>query len=544
MSWTRRELLCSLLGLPLAAAGCTSPSSSSLPDGQIVGIDPDRGHRLRGGRRIVPGADAWQSKSVVIVGGGVAGLSAAWRLKRAGVDDFVILELESTVGGTSRSGQSKLTAYPWGAHYLPAPARENRALLHLLDEMHVIEGRTAEDEPIFAEEVLCRDPQERLFYKGRWYEGLYLFAGASSDDLAQLARFRKQMAVFAALRDGQGRRAFSLPMSLSSDDAETIALDRVSMDEWLDAQGYTSERLRWLVDYSCRDDYGLGLAQTSAWAGIFYFASRALAGSDDERPLLTWPDGNGQLVKHLQSTAREQVQCDLAVAEIVPRGDEGHHEVDVVALDAAGETARGFHAQAVIFAVPQFLRRHIIRDDPTTTALGDFTYGSWLVANVQVSDRPQGLGFSLAWDNVFYDSPSLGYVVATHQRGPEFGPTVLTYYYPFCGVDASAERRRLYEMEWSMCAQLVLADLSRVHPRIRDSVQRIDVMRWGHAMIQPRPGFIWGSSRRSAATSYRGIHFANTDLSGVALFEEAFYHGVRAAETALAGLGRAASSML
>jgi len=29
------------------------------------------------------------------------------------------------------------------------------------------------------------------------------------------------------------------------------------------------------------------------------------------------------------------------------------------------------------------------------------------------------------------------------------------------------------------------------------------------------------------------IHFAHTDLSGVPLFEEAFYHGIRAAEEVL-----------
>ena len=35
---------------------------------------------------------------------------------------------------------------------------------------------------------------------------------------------------------------------------------------------------------------------------------------------------------------------------------------------------------------------------------------------------------------------------------------------------------------------------------------------------------------------HRGIHFANTDLSGVALFEEAFHHGIRAADEALAAI--------
>ena len=53
-------------------------------------------------------------------------------------------------------------------------------------------------------------------------------------------------------------------------------------------------------------------------------------------------------------------------------------------------------------------------------------------------------------------------------------------------------------------------------------------MRWGHAMISPRPNFIWSGIREKAMKPYRNIHFAHTDLSGIALFEEAFYHGLRA----------------
>ena len=51
-----------------------------------------------------------------------------------------------------------------------------------------------------------------------------------------------------------------------------------------------------------------------------------------------------------------------------------------------------------------------------------------------------------------------------------------------------------------------------------------------------------GPSR--AAAPFGPIHFASTDLSGVALCEEAVYHGVRAAEEALCGLGRSVSSLV
>ena len=58
-------------------------------------------------------------------------------------------------------------------------------------------------------------------------------------------------------------------------------------------------------------------------------------------------------------------------------------------------------------------------------------------------------------------------------------------------------------------------------------------MRWGHAMVRPHPGLISGGALLRAREPLRDIHFAHCDLSGVALFEEALYHGVRAAEEIL-----------
>jgi hypothetical protein len=87
------------------------------------------------------------------------------------------------------------------------------------------------------------------------------------------------------------------------------------------------------------------------------------------------------------------------------------------------------------------------------------------------------------------------------------------------------------------CAEVALSDLERAHPEIRRLTTRLDVMRWGHGMIRPRPGFLWGGARARAARPFRGIHFAHSDLSGVALFEEALDQGVRAAEEVLAARG-------
>lgn len=533
----RRDLLTAFLGMPLALAGCgrTKGRSARIPPGEVVGASVGIGHQLRDGLWAEVPEDRWETKRVVIVGAGIAGLSAARRLRKAGLDDFAILELEPKPGGTSQSGSRKeaVVPYPWGAHYLPAPTGENADLIELLDEMHVLEGRTEEGDPIVAEPFLCRDPQERLYFQGQWFEGLYPSANATAEDLRQLAAFEAEIDRWAAWRDDKGRRAFSLPRSKASDDAEVKALDRVSMAEWMSARGWDSPKLRWWVEYACRDDYGLLLHQTSAWAGLFYFASRKPAPDKPTQPFVTWPEGNGRLVKHLVAGLQDRLQTSWAVLDVNPIERDGKPGVDVIAVTHDGTKAKGFHAERVIFAAPQFLAPYVIRPyrDNPPEHLSKFSYGSWAVANLIMKDRPleHEVDFPLCWDNVFYGSPSLGYVAATHQRGLDYGPTVFTWYYPLSDDEPRQSRERLLATDRHQWAEVALTDLEAAHPDIRELTERLDVMRWGHAMIRPVPGFCWSQAREQAAKPYRGIHFAHSDLSGLALFEEAFAQGNRAA---------------
>src|ERR1044072_1563735 len=154
---SRRELLAAFLGLPVALAACCENSAPPLPPGEIVGASDAFGHRVRDGLRVEVPSDAWTDVPVVIIGGGVAGLSAAWHLQRSGFNDFVLIELEKAPGGTARSGSNRVISYPWGAHYIPAPMKENTGLISLLDEMGVIEGKDRDGEPIVAEQFLTRD---------------------------------------------------------------------------------------------------------------------------------------------------------------------------------------------------------------------------------------------------------------------------------------------------------------------------------------------------------------------------------------------------
>lgn len=528
MKFTRREILTSFLGLPFALSACRSNSENFPSEGEIVGANVNVGHILRENRNIEVPTNNWENVEVAIIGGGAAGLSAAWKLQKENFNDFLLLELENKIGGTAQSGDSEIVPYPWGAHYLPVPFQENTELISLLEEMNLTEGKNERGEIIIKEQFLCREPEERVFYKGRWYHGLYLHAGESETDKREYEEFYKQINFWVNWRDAAGKRAFVVPVGNCSTDAEVLALDKISFGDWLRQKGFTSERLFWYCDYACRDDYGLKLDQTSAWTGLFYFCSRVRHSGEESQPFITFPEGNGRFVNFLHDKIKDRTRLKTIALEIISN-EKG---VDVIYLNTETSEIRGFRAEKAIFAAPIFTAKYLIRDYKQTAPgfLQEFEHNSWFVANLFLKDRPKprfARDFPLSWDNVLYESPSLGYVNATHQKGIDYGASVFTYYYPMC---AEADgRARLFALDWRELADIVLTDLSRAHPDIRQITTRIDIMRWGHAMISPKTNFLWSGARDKAQKPFRNIHFAHSDLSGIALFEEAFFHGVRAA---------------
>jgi hypothetical protein len=378
---------------------------------------------------------------------------------------------------------------------------------------------------------LCRDPEERLFIDGAWHEDLISPRSAAPADWAEWRRFLLAVDAWVGWRDAAGRRAFSLPAASSSDDAEVVALDRITMSDWLDEHRFVSTRVRWLIDYACRDDYGATADLVSAWAGLFYFAARIRAPGAPAQPLLTWPEGNGRLIAHLHARSRGHAELGCVAVHIAPATPSG---AEVFAYDASAREVVAWRAEQVIFAAPQFVAPHVIAGYREQRAVAlEFTYGAWLVANLHLSARPREMSFPLAWDNVLYDSPSVGYVDATHQSGRDHGPTVWTYYYPLRDENPRHSRERLLALDWSQCAEIALSDLERAHPDLRSLVERLDVMRWGHAMIRPKPGFRYGAARAACGAPFGSVQFAHSDLSGLPLFEEAFHNGAAAAEAAL-----------
>ena len=471
--------------------------------GSFVNESFQLGHKLRD-HASFPSPKQILKIPVVIVGGGIAGLSAAWRLQKKGFTDFVLLEMNDQAGGNSRWGENEITAYPWAAHYVPVPGPKAIYVRELFEDLGVLKNGQWE------ERYLCFAPQERLFLYGRWQEGIEPAVGLSQSDRGQFRRLEEQIHKFRAT----GK--FTVPMEIGLSES-TADLDRISFGDWLRSQHMDSRILNWYMNYCCRDDYGATADQTSAWAGIQYFASR----EPEEKGPLTWPEGNGWIVRRLLERVGKFVRTGAMVHKIT----QTKQRTSVF----AGETE--YQAEFTIFAAPTFLAPYLIDG---ILFLHDFEYSPWLTANLTLDRLPDSYGGDPTWDNVFMNSPTLGYVDATHQNlRTHVDRTVWTFYWALTDGPPSQNRQLLLQHDWNYWKEAILHDLESVHRDIRKCVSRIDIMRMGHAMGRPKVGAIFSPERRILKKRQGHVLFANSDLSGFSIYEEAQYRGVTAADAAL-----------
>ena len=305
-------------------------------------------------------------------------------------------------------------------------------------------------------------------------------------------------------------------------------------------KGWDSERLDWFVNYGCRDDYACPIDEVSAWAGIHYYACRYYADQLQDRfPVhtVTWPEGNAFLVNGMaRRFSSTNVHLNTLVVSIRQKGDEVH----VTFMDTQTRQLTTLRGQAAIYAGQKHIANYIIPNlpDDQRIVFQECQYTPWLTGSIHLKRPPQTRHSALAWDNVMYESEGLGYIAAEHQTretAAREDPSVLTYYLPF-DREPDIKRRELLDKGHDFWVNEIMKDLWQMHPGIEKDITRIDLYKWGHAMIRPKPNFIWHPDRALRGRPFGKIFFANADVTGLPLFEEACYSGIRAAQGAMDAL--------
>lgn len=522
------KLTSALAGFSILQTACKKTHKI---DGSIVGASSNIGHLLRNKTNTTAARKV--TVNTVIIGGGVSGLSAARWLKKNNITDFLLFDLEGSVGGNARFGSNQYSAFPWGAHYVPIPNNDLTDYLEFLKETNTIVGLD-NNLPVYNEEHLCSDPQERLFINGYWQDGLVPNFGLGTKDKSDIEAFFSLMHQFKTSIGTDGKQAFAIPVDDSSNDTVFLDLDKITMKEWLNHKQLISSYLHNYVTYCTKDDFGTNYNEISAWVGIHYFAARkGKAANATSSDVLTWCEGNGFLVNCLAKELSKNILVNHLVTEV----SLNENNILVKVFDVKKNEYMEYIAKHCIAATPQFVNAKLFPFATERNVLiqNNLQYTPWLVANLTVSKLSEKNGAGLSWDNVIHNSNSLGYVVATHQLVSQNKQTNnITYYLPLTHKQAKEARQEAKDRSLAEWQNIVFEDLEKVHENIREATTHFDVMIWGHAMAKPLPGVISNNYRKELQKSINNkIHFAHTDIAGISIFEEAFYQGIKAAKKVL-----------
>ncbi len=528
-----------LLSGGILLSGCLKKIGGRNPDyaligGQLSGPNATAGHRLRD-QTPLPPVSATRKIKTLIIGSGISGLSAARWLKKQGHEDYMLFELEDHTGGNAYFGTNATSSYPLGAHYIPIVNNEDKKLVDFLQEHQVITHFDEHNLPFYNEYYLCFDPEERLLINGHWQEGIVPDFGVASEDRKQITRFFDKVSHLKDSRGTDGKYAFDIPLDQSSNDAQYRQLDSITFEQYLLGEGFTSAYLLWYLNYCCKDDYGAPAAKVSAWAGLHYFCSRrGKAANAEPNAVLTWPEGNGFLMKCLRSGLEKHIELGKMASEvnINPRGS-----VEVKIFDLKKGQTILIEAERVIMASPQFVNQRLFKNlNRPGVDYKAIHYAPWVIANLTVNHLPTAAkGMVLCWDNVAYGTPSVGYVNANQQDIKLIEKKkVLTYYLPLCDREPRLSRLAAYTRTYEQWLEIIIPEMEQMHPGITPHIEQADIWLWGHGMISPVPDYIWGKTRTSAKEPLENkIFFAHSDLSGISIFEEAFHHGIDAAQQLL-----------
>lgn len=411
-------------------------------------------------------------KDVVIVGGGIAGLTAAWRLRDL---DTLVLEAEDRVGGRIKSFPRGDYWVSVGAHMFPG---EGSLLWDLLHELKL--------EPVRI--------TGRLFgiaYRGRIVTGSRIEAFPLRLPLAAAARISLVRTGLRLRRDARRYNRLARPRQGERDPDVRRRL------------------LAFLDDRSWAEYIGPVHPQA---AEIYRATANRLTAEPDEIAAgcmiglfaHVWSEGGVVLGYNLR-----QGPSALPDALAQQLGDRvvTSAPVQEVSRDAAGVTVRFFQdgqeqemrARCAIVTTPAPVARAIVADLPPETerALDAITYGPFVVAGILTAEtRP------MPWDGLYsLLTPGKAFNMlfnhADALRDPaqprKPGGALMVY----GGADLA---RRQLERSDAEIEKAIVDDLCSLYPEVREVVREVIVQRWERAIPFAAPG----RSRLQAALE-RGI---------------------------------------
>jgi oxygen-dependent protoporphyrinogen oxidase len=476
--------------------------NDSLPDGQPLNIRLIGFHAgAQRDKASIPNLPIEESHDVVVVGGGLASLTAAWRLRNKNV---LLLEDSGSVGGLAAQGKTADgVTYARGSAYYAMPEGKTAEIYKKL-------GLTA------PKKTGIPSPIDSYFYNGRLIKEVW-----SEEGLKQLPdSFRRFKGDLQSL-GSQGFLNFDGPENIPK---KARALDKMSAAEFIKPYG---PELKVFLDSYAQSAMGAKTDSLSALALLYFYVSEL-----EERH--AWPGGTGgaaeSVAKNLMKHDPKIIRTGSRVLRV--RNIRGGVEV-VYEKDGRLHAVKAKHA---ILGVPLKVAERVIPEMSETRKA--------LIEKIQYADYPVHSLFTSkdlyteSYDTWFGQKSFTDVITGRWVETQGFaakpqGPGILTIYNPMTPHDPDALSPA------GIVARLkkALLELREMIPGLaREKVLRVETTFWPHSIHVVSPGYLTETAKE-LASSIKRIHFAHNNV-GTPNFEAALTRGWRVAGKVLQNLRR------
>ena len=472
MSHSRREFIKYVVGGSVAA-GCPVDQAllaepqpqapSPMVEGEHFGVC----HQVRDGHSFAR-PEVSREAEVVIIGGGMSGLSAAYFLRDK---DWLLLEKEAHFGGNAYQEEIEGQVFATGAAYDFRGSFSDQLAREIGIEMPLI------DMP---------DPtiDNGQYVPDTWGAGLEHLP-YKKEVVASFKRFREDMLKI----DARGK---------------IMELDQKPFTDFTDA--YAPEIAKWWDAYG-PSNWGAITEDTSGYIGVMD-AQYLIRGEDKTRCIL--PGGLGcithKLVEILKPKFSERMLGGTTVVSVTQEADG----VRVTYLE--GEKLTTVGAKIAIVCTAKYITSRLVMGLPNEQkqAMRRTRYSPYPMINM-IFDKPV---YRRGYDNWCPGNSFTDFIVAdwTIRNNPGYKPkyNILTFYTP---LRESQRSTLLDEGDCKALAGKVLKDFQKVLPEFNVDPLEIRIYRRGHPMLMSVPGQ-YTKNRMIASRPMERIFFGNSDSGG------------------------------
>ncbi len=471
MSTSRRDFL-KFIVAGSVAAGCPLDLSllAALTESkpEVDGEHYKICHQVRDGHKFAR-PPVSKRHDIVIVGGGVSGLTAAYLLWSM---DFLLLEKEPHWGGNAFLEEYQGQAFGTGSafEYAGEPGDE------LAKEVGL--------------KLLPVNNPDPTILGGTWVPDTWR---TGLEQLPYPAKVRESFKKFR-------RDMLALDLKKDADKYDNQPFSKF-------CAGYAPEIRQWWDGYG-RSNWGASAADSSALVALEELQDISSEKSEDRR--VTLPGGLGVITKRLAELLAPDHAEKMHASATVVAVEQQKREVHITYIhDGQLKTVA---AQAVIMATPKFITRRVVAGLPKAQAeaMAKIRYCPYPVINM-IFDKPV---YNRAYDTWCPGNAFTDFVVADwtvrNQPGYQQKNNILTFYTPL------RESERPRELTVEGCRQIamkVVRDFQRLLPGLNVDPIEVHLYRRGHPMFMATPG-TFTRVIPAASQPMERIYFANTDSVG------------------------------